>query len=149
METMYEGLKTVAAWFCSNSLLINPDKTKLLVFGTRQMLSNVSSNFKLSLLGKELSPVPFAKDLGVFMDSTLSFDEHVMQITSKCIASLCQINRVRHVLDKKTLMTVINALVFSRLFYCSSVWGGISMKNVLKLQSVQNFAARIITSTRK
>ena len=46
-------------------------------------------------------------------------------------------------------MTVINALVFCRLFYCSSVWGGISMKNVLKLQSVQNFATRIITSTRK
>ena len=133
IETMCEDLKTVAAWFCSNSLLINPDKTKLLGFGTIQMLSNVSSNFKLSLLGKELSPVPFAKDLEVFMDSTLSFDEHVMQITSKCIASLCQINRVRHVLDKKTLTTVINALVFSRLFYCSSVWGGISMKNVLKL----------------
>ena len=149
METMCEDLKTVAAWFCSNSLLINPGKTKLLVFGTRQMLSNVCSNFKLSLLGKELSPEPFAKDLGVFMDSTLSFDEHVMQITSKCIASLCQVNRVRHVLDKKTLMTIINALVFSRLFYCSSVWGGISMMNVLKLQSVQNFAARIITSTRK
>ena len=80
---MCEHLKTVTAWFCSNSLLLNPDKTKLLVFGKRQMLSNVSSNFKLSLHGKELSPVPFAKDLGVFMDSTLSFDEHVMQITSK------------------------------------------------------------------
>ena len=90
METMCEDLKTVAAWFCSNSLLINPDKTKLLVFGTRQMLSNLSSNFKLPLLGKELSPVPFAKDLGVFMDSTLSFDEHVMQITSKCIAKLTE-----------------------------------------------------------
>ena len=51
------------------------------------MLSNVSSNFKLSLLGKELSPVPFAKDLGVFMDSTPSFDEHVMQIKSKCIVT--------------------------------------------------------------
>ena len=70
-----KDLKTVAAWFCSNSLLINPDKTKLLVSGTRQILSNVSSNFKLSLLGKELSPVPFAKVLGVVMDSTLSFDE--------------------------------------------------------------------------
>ena len=142
-------ISTVAAWFCSNSLLINPDKTKLLVFGTRQMLSNVSSNFKLSLLGKELSSVPFAKDLVVFMDPTLSVDEQVMQITSKCIASLCQVRhvcRVRHVFDKKTLMTVIDALVFTRLFYCSSVWGGISMKNVLKLQSVQNFAARIITS---
>jgi len=109
----------------------------------------LSSTFKLSLLGKEFSPVPFAKDLGVFMDSILSFDEHVMQITSKCIASLCQINRVRHVLDKKTLITVINALVFSRLFYCSSVLGGISMKNVLELQSVQNFATCIIPSARK
>ena len=59
--------KPAAVWFCSNSLLINPDQTKLLVFGTRKILSNVSSNFKLSLLGKELSPVPFAKDLGVFM----------------------------------------------------------------------------------
>ena len=76
------------------------------------MLSNASSNFKLSLLGKELSPVPFGKDLGVFMDSTLSFDEHVMQLTSKCIASLSQINQARHVLDKKTLMTVINATGF-------------------------------------
>jgi len=47
------------------------------------------------------------------------------------------------------LMTVISALVFSRLFYCSSVWGGISRKNVLKLESVQNFTARIITSTGK
>ena len=35
------------------------------------------------------------------------------------------------------------------LFYCSSFWGGISMKKVLKLQSVQKFGARIIISTRK
>ena len=31
-----EDLKEVASWCCQNSLLINPDKTKLLLIGTRQ-----------------------------------------------------------------------------------------------------------------
>ena len=44
---------------------------------------------------------------------------------------------------------VIHALVFSRLFYCSPVWSSTSKKNVSKLLSVQNFAARVVTGSRK
>ena len=33
-----EDLRRIAAWCCANSLLINPDKTKLLLLGTSQML---------------------------------------------------------------------------------------------------------------
>ena len=62
MAQLSVDLKNIVARFCSNSLLINPDKTKLLVFGTRQMLEKVPSNFKASLLGKELLPVLTAKD---------------------------------------------------------------------------------------
>ena len=40
-------------------------------------------------------------------------------------------------------------MVQSRQLYCSSVWLNTSSKNISKLQSVQNFAARIITGTRK
>lgn len=42
------------------------------------MLFNVFSNFKLFLFGKEFLLVFFVKDLGVFMDLILSFDEYVM-----------------------------------------------------------------------
>ena len=55
----------------------------------------------------------------------------------------------KHVFDKRTLKLVINALVFSRLFYCSSVWSNTAKKNVDKLQLVQNFAARIVANKRK
>ena len=41
------------------------------------------------------------------------------------------------------LTIVINALVFSKLFYCSSVWSSISGKNIKKLQYIQYFAAGI------
>ena len=55
----------------------------------------------------------------------------------------------KHVLDRSTLITIINTLVFSKLFYCSSVWSNAADTNFLKLQAVQNFAARIICGTRK
>ena len=77
-----EDLRKVAAWCCKNSLLINPDKTKLLLIGTRQMLQNTPADLGLhvTLLRKELRPVVSAKDLGVCMDSTLDFDEHITSV---------------------------------------------------------------------
>ena len=44
---------------------------------------------------------------------------------------------------------IIKALVFSKLYYCSSVWSSTTACNVQKLQLVQNFAARIISGTYK
>ena len=44
---------------------------------------------------------------------------------------------------------LINKLVLSKLFYCSSVWSNAADTNLLKLQAVQNFAARIICVSRK
>ena len=46
-------------------------------------------------------------------------------------------------------MYLINALVFSKLFYCSTVWSSMSEKNVRKLELVQNYACRIVADLRK
>ena len=47
------------------------------------------------------------------------------------------------------MLTILNALVFSKLFYCSTVWAGTFQQNLQKLQLVQNFAARVLTGTKK
>jgi hypothetical protein len=65
------------------------------------------------------------------------------------MGSLCQISRIQHLIDKKTLISIINSLVFSKLYYCSTVWGGTFKENIRKLQLVQNFAARIVSGKRK
>ena len=89
------------------------------------------------------------KDLGLTFDSSLTFQEHMVKIVSSCCSSLAQINRVKNVFDRLTLITIINTLVFSKLFYFSSVWSSAAATNLLKLQAVQNFAARIICGARK
>ena len=105
--------------------------------------------FHLSLLGKDISPVQSARDLGVILDPNLTFDNHITTSVSECIARLAQINRVKHCLDKNTLLTVIHALVFSKMYYCSNVWANTTNKNVRKLQAVQNFACRIVSGAKK
>ena len=145
---MNEDLFKVCNWCFRNYLLLNPDKSKLMVFGTRKMLPKLQ-DITLSLLGKDLSPSETAKDLGVLLDPHLSYNNHIIKTVSPCMSSLGQINRVKHAFDRKTLLIVINALVFSKLFYCSNVWANCSKLNIDKLQSVQNFACRIVCGIRK
>ena len=95
----------------------------------------------------EITPAMSAKNLGVTMACNLTFDERVTRVTSKCIGSLCQINRVKH--DKHTLVTLINSLVISELLYRSSVWANTTKKNIELVQAVQNFTARIVSGTWK
>ena len=136
-------------WCFENRLLFNPDKTKLIVYGSRQRLQNLPV-IRLSLLGKELIPAHVVKDLGVIFDSSLTFHEYkVVKTVSSCFSSLAQVNRVKHAFNRPTLITIIDTLVFSKLFYCSSIWSSVEDTNLLKLQAVQNFAARIISGSRK
>ena len=86
-------LRRIADWCCSNSPLANPEKTKLLLFGTTQMLNHVQ-NFRATFLEKELLPVSSARDLGMEFDECLSYDDHITHVVSKCTKSLCQINLI-------------------------------------------------------
>ena len=71
--------------------------------------------FRISLLGKDLTPSKSVKDLGVTFDPVLSFDDHILSTVSSCNSTLCQINRAKHAFSKSLLITVINCLVFSML----------------------------------
>ena len=46
-------------------------------------------------------------------------------------------------------MTILNTLVFSKVYYCSNVLANTSRNNIQKLQAVQNYACRIVTGAQK
>ena len=86
---------------------------------------------------------------GFILDSGLTFNNHISSLSSSLLSSLCQIIRVRHLFSKEVIYIMINSIVFSKLFYCSAVWSGTYKRNIHKPQLMQNFAARILTDTRK
>ena len=136
MAAVNQDLRNITKWCVTNALLINPDKTKLVVFGSAQLIKRLLP-ISLSLLGKTVSPVSFAKDLGVYIDQYLTYDVHITKTASNCVNQLVHIRRIKHLLDKKTLLLLINSFFFSKLFYCSSVWGHTYKRNLHKLQLVR------------
>ena len=109
----YDALTSSQGFFgqgFDNRLLLNPDKTKLIVYGSRQMVSKLQDFRRL--------PVDSVKDLGVVFDSKLSFNDHTTKTVSSCMSALGQISRVKHVFRKDILVTIIYSLVFSKLYYC-------------------------------
>ena len=148
IPALKEDLMRISQWCCKNSLLINLDKTKILTVGVTQLLQKLPS-FNRTLFDKELTPVPVVKDLGVLLDTCLSYNEHITKTALNCFLKLKQINRIKHLLVRKTLLSVINSFAFSKLLYCSTVWSNTSNRNISKLQKVQNFAGRIILGPRK
>ena len=132
-----EDLKLVATWFFENRLLINPEK----------LLGKLLEETTITFLGEEITPTTNAKDLGLNLDSYLTYDYHIKNVVSSCMAKLCQINRVKDSFDRDSLRLIINTLVMSKLYYCSTVWSNTSATNIKKLRAVQNFACRILTNT--
>ena len=148
IHDLNSDLHAVAKWCSTNSLLISPDNTKLLIVGVPQLTRSLSLP-PVVLMGKSIKPSAVVKDLGVWVDTAVTFDDHIFKLSSSCLYKLRRINKIKHLLDSKTLILIIDALIFSRLFYCCNVWGNTSSKNICKLQLIQNFVCRIILGLKK
>ena len=72
-------------WCLNNFLLLNAGKSKVMVFGSRKMVSKLQ-DFSVNLLGEALVPVESAKDLGLTLqltlDGNITFDEHIVKTVS-------------------------------------------------------------------
>jgi len=89
------------------------------------------------------------KILGVIVDSSLSWDAHVTQVVQKCNGILVSLFRFRHYFSVEVRQILIQAYVFPHITYCLCVWGGTGKGQLHRIQKVLNFAARIITGTKK
>ena len=76
-NALNQDLMEISRWCCENSLLINPDKTKLLVIGVPQVLRNLPC-LSITILGKEIEPVSVAK-IVVSISTRLSTTTNINQ----------------------------------------------------------------------
>ena len=148
IRQMESTLCSLDSWLRANSLKVNASKTQLVLFGSEQNLRNVPL-FTVMFREAQLSPVPTAKNLGVTFDRTLSWNSHVSVVTNRCTGLLIGLAHLRSHLPPRALRTVVPALVLPHIRYCLSVYGNGSKSNLIRLQRVLNFAAKLIFGRRK
>jgi len=74
---------------------------------------------------------------------------HVTAIVRACFAALRHIRSVRRSLSQHALLTLVCALIVSKVDYCNSVNAGIQGQLQDRLQSVLNAAARLVFSAKR
>ena len=130
-------------WFTQNRLKINPSKTELLIIKPPQ--KKCDPNLTIKFGDNEIDPSPFAKILGVYVDSSLTWEKHVSQVTRRCYCVLVGLSKMRHKLSCETKKLLVEALVFPHIIYCCTVWGGCTASQKHRIQKAINFAARVVT----
>ena len=86
------------------------------------------------------------KNQGMIFDCRLSFEHHIKSLCSRLNGTLSYLNREKNTLDQKSRILLINALIFSHLSYCSSIWGKCSEKLQYEVQKCVNFSAKVASN---
>ena len=127
----------------SNRLCLNSAKTQLIWFGTGPQLAKLD----FPLLSQMFPAFTFStsvRDLGVTLDSNLTFKEHLSTLTRSCFYHLRRLRAIRRSVSLHVFTTIVHAFVCSRIDYCNSLYAGLPKVRLSTLQSVLNSAARLI-----
>src|SRR6218665_3667435 len=129
-------------WMSSNRLSLNPNKTQFIWFGTPQQLSKLD----LPLLIERFPTFTFhssVRNLGVVLDSTLTFSEYVANLTRASYFHLRRLRAIRRSVSSHVFTLIVHAFVCSRIDYCNSLLVGLPKVRLSPIQSVLNAAARL------
>ena len=143
-------VESVRVWMAANMLKLNDSKTEYLLIGSKHSLHHVPENIKVFQMGEErITMSSSARNIGVYMDPTLSMKDHISHICSSCYLGLRDISRIRRYLTEETTKPLVMAFVQSKLDCNNALLYKISKTLIAKLQLVQNNAARLIVKRRK
>ena len=138
-------LAAIKSWMSNNFLMLNNDKTEVIVFGPKTHREGISQ-----LLNTQgLQCTNEVRNLGVIFDSNLNFSKHFSNITKTAIYQLRNIAKIRSFISFSDAQTLIHAFVTTHLDYCNSLFSGLPKTSINRLQLIQNTAARTLTRTRK
>lgn len=135
-------LKYVSTWLSANKLSLNISKTHYMVFaGSR----GTDENLSIKICDNNIERCYSTKYLGIIIDCKLTWKEHVKYIHGKLSKSCGIMYKIKHILDRKTRLTLYYSLFYPYIQYCIVVWGMAAKSILTPLIIIQKRIVRIIS----
>jgi len=149
-ERIKSGYDAISAWLSVNFLKLNDGKTEVLAVGSSAVVARLKTSVPAIPLGSFLADFsPSVRNLGVLFDEQLRFDHHVAAVGRRATAVLGCLSRIRSHFTPSNFETLIHALISSQIDFSNSLLLGAPKSVTNTLQRVQNYAARVLTRSRK
>ena len=143
-QRLTDALSQLTVYYQRNSLNANPGKTQVCAFHLKNQQAN--RKLKIQWNNQELEYNDFPVYLGVTLDRTLTYSEHVRKVKGKVSTRnnlLTKLANSSWGTDPRTLRTTALALSYSTAEYCCAVWG--KSCHAKKINPELNNACRVIT----
>lgn len=117
-----------------------------MLIGSRQRIATrLEDDLELSVGENPLKKVSTTKCLGVNIDENLTWAAHIESVKKKVSGNLGCLRLIQPFLNQDQLTNLYKSIIEPYFMYCSIVWDDIDLSLSVKLQKLQNRAARLIT----
>ena len=135
-------LKHLGNWLNGNKISLNVKKTEIVIFKSKQ--KNLEGDLKIKLCGKRLYPTESVKYLGVKIDTNLTWQHHVNDLSIKLNRANTLLFKIRKYFSLKIIRSIYFAICDSYLSYCCLVWAQNS-STIQRIIILQKKVVRIIS----
>ena len=135
LSKMEACLLDIKEWMAQNFLLLNSDKTEIMVVRPKSLRHNLSA-YMPNIDGISIMSSAVIKDLGVTLDSDLAFDAHIKNISRVAFYHLRNISKIRKMLSLHNAEMLVHACVTSRLDDCNALLSGCANSTLKGLQLI-------------
>ena len=141
-------VQEIRTWSIKNKLMLDDGKTEII-----HIYSNFTKNCPtcpdINIGNVTITPKTEVRDLGVIIDKHLSFTSQINNVCKSAFYDLNNIRKIRKYLDSHSTERLFHAFISSRIDNCNSLFCGLPVAEIEKLQRVQNAAARLLTGSKR
>ena len=119
-------------------MLFNADKSEILSIRSQRAAASLQESdpviHPISMNGVRVPACQKHKHLGVVINNSLSWSDHIDDVFTKCARHVGILNSLRKKLSKRCLTRIYKGYIRPRLEYACAVWSGGNTSKLLKLQ---------------
>ena len=132
-DSMSVYVDDVACWMAANWLQLNHAKSEVLWCSSTRRQHQIPDR-AARIRSTAVQPVSAVRDHGITLDAEVTMSTHVSAVVKASFVALRQIRSVQHLIPRCALLTLIRALVVSKVDYCNSVLAGVSKTVAIRIE---------------
>jgi len=141
---LQSSLALLETWCRNNGMVLNTDKTKVLLITTPHKRARLNVPFSLTFKNIPLKSSKSEKLLGVYVNENLKWDDHVNKIKKKISTNLWLLSRIKMFIPLSARILFYKAYIQPHLDFCNVIWGGTNNTNLHKLYVLQKRLCKTI-----
>ena len=137
-------LKKLSMWLKINRLSLNIGKTNFIIF--HPFNKPLKYRITLKIERKAIMEKSYIKYLGIIIDSTLTWKQHIFCVSNKISRALGVMCKLRSFLNQKMLINLYYSIFYSHIAYSIQTWGNAGGTELNKIFIIQKRAVRLLSN---